>query len=112
MEALNFFVNRFSGAIPPSFSNLSALTKLSLQGNDFTGYVPSALGRLQSLTVLLLSDNRLEANDNQGWEFITSLANSSQLQLLVLSNNSFCGNCQIQLQTCHQFSKVFIWETI
>jgi Leucine-rich repeat (LRR) protein len=38
-----------------------------------------------------LSDNRLEANDNQGWEFITSLANSSQLQLLVLSNNSFSG---------------------
>ncbi|KAK8452395.1 hypothetical protein SEVIR_5G102501v4 [Setaria viridis] len=91
MEALDYSSNRFSGAIPPSLANLSALTKLVLQENDFIGFVPSALGKLQSLTGLFLGDNRLEANDSQGWEFITSLANSSQLQLLVLGNNSFSG---------------------
>ncbi|KAK8452397.1 hypothetical protein SEVIR_5G102950v4 [Setaria viridis] len=91
MEALDFSSNRFSGAIPPSLGNLSALTKLILQENGFIGYVPSALGKLQSLTALFLGVNRLGANDSQGWEFITSLANSSQLQVLVLGNNSFSG---------------------
>ncbi|CAN6195575.1 unnamed protein product [Urochloa humidicola] len=91
IEALAFPYNQFSGIIPPSLSNLSALTKLKLQGNFFMGHVPPALGKLQGLTHLHLGNNRLEANDSQGWEFITSLANCSQLQLLVLGNNSLTG---------------------
>ncbi|KAJ1282573.1 hypothetical protein BS78_03G063100 [Paspalum vaginatum] len=91
MKILGFSANKFSGAIPPSISNLSALTTLGLDGNGFTGYVPPDLGKLRALTRLYLGDNRLEANDNQGWEFITSLTNCSQLQHLVLGNNSFSG---------------------
>lgn len=90
-EVLSFSDNRFSGAIPPSLSNLSALIKLGLAGNGFIGYVPPALGKLQGLTDLYLNDNRLEANDRQGWELITFLTNCSQLQHLVLGNNSFSG---------------------
>ncbi|KAF8662939.1 hypothetical protein HU200_055523 [Digitaria exilis] len=75
MEVLSFSDNRFSGAIPPSLSNLSGLTRLGLAGNGFSGYY--------------LNDNRLEANDGKGWEFITFLTNCSQLQHLVLGNNSF-----------------------
>uniref|UniRef100_A0ACD5VEJ1 Uncharacterized protein n=1 Tax=Avena sativa TaxID=4498 RepID=A0ACD5VEJ1_AVESA len=44
-----------------------------------------------SLTDLYLNDNKLEADDREGWEFITSLTNCSQLQRLVLGNNSFSG---------------------
>ncbi|XP_062193188.1 probable LRR receptor-like serine/threonine-protein kinase At3g47570 [Phragmites australis] len=91
IEILSFSGNIFSGAIPSSLSNLSALTKLGLSGNSFSGYVPPALGKLQGLTDLYLNGNRLEANDRQGWEFITSLTNCSQLQHLVLGNNSFSG---------------------
>jgi Leucine-rich repeat (LRR) protein len=91
IEALSFSGNRFSGAIPPSVSNLSALTKLGLARNGFIGHVPPALSKLQGLSYLDLGDNRLEANDSQGWEFITSLTNCSQLQNLVLGNNSFSG---------------------
>ncbi|XP_062186748.1 receptor kinase-like protein Xa21 isoform X2 [Phragmites australis] len=91
IETLFFSDNRFSGAIPPSLSNLSALTILGLAGNSFSGFVPPGLGRLQGLTVLYLNDNRLESNNRQGWEFITSLTNCSQLQHLVLGNNSFSG---------------------
>ncbi|XP_066317155.1 probable LRR receptor-like serine/threonine-protein kinase At3g47570 [Miscanthus floridulus] len=91
IETLSFSYNRFSGAIPPSVSNLSALIKLGLAGNGFIGHVPPALGKLQGLTYLDLGDNRLQANDSQGWEFITSLTNCSQLQNLILGNNSFSG---------------------
>ncbi|WVZ72281.1 hypothetical protein U9M48_020766 [Paspalum notatum var. saurae] len=91
MKTLSFSANQFSGSTPPSISNLSALTKLGLDVNYFTGYVPPDLGKLQNLTDLYLDSNRLEANDNQGWEFITSLTNCSQLQHLVLGNNSFSG---------------------
>ncbi|CAD6239809.1 unnamed protein product [Miscanthus lutarioriparius] len=91
IETLSFSYNRFSGAIPPSVSNLSALIELGLAGNGFIGHVPPALGKLQGLTVLDLGDNRLQANDSQGWEFITSLTNCSQLQNLILGNNSFSG---------------------
>nr|XP_034594298.1 receptor kinase-like protein Xa21 [Setaria viridis] len=86
---INFSSNRFHGTIPPSVSNLSALATLALDGNNLSGYVPSTLGRLQSLIGLYLSDNKLEANDREGWEFVDMLANCSQLQRLILRNNSF-----------------------
>jgi Leucine-rich repeat (LRR) protein len=38
-----------------------------------------------------LDDNKLEANHRHGWEFITSMANCTKLQLLVLAKNSFSG---------------------
>ncbi|CAL4965292.1 unnamed protein product [Urochloa decumbens] len=91
IKVLAFPNNQFSGIIPPSLSNLSALTKLALQANFFMGYVPPTLGKLQGLTHLYLGDNRLEAKDSQGWEFIASLGNCSRLQVLVLGNNSFSG---------------------
>jgi Leucine-rich repeat (LRR) protein len=49
------------------------------------------LGRLQGLTDLYLDSNRLEANNTQGWEFITFLTNCSQLYRLDFSDNSFSG---------------------
>ncbi|KAK1661627.1 hypothetical protein QYE76_049786 [Lolium multiflorum] len=83
--------NQFTGTIPSSISNLSSLTILGLSGNKFSGSVPTTLGRLGALQSLSLSDNKLEVNDNKGWEFITSLANCSQLQNLVLGGYSFGG---------------------
>ncbi|RCV24700.1 hypothetical protein SETIT_5G106700v2 [Setaria italica] len=83
IEILHYSDNWFSGTIPPSVSNLSAtLTWLLLDVNSFSGYVPPGLGRLQSLTHLCLDVNKLEADDRQGWEFITFLRNCSQLQYL------------------------------
>ncbi|CAL4951584.1 unnamed protein product [Urochloa decumbens] len=91
IEILSFANNQFSGSIPASLTNLSALTKLGLYVNSLSGYVPPNLGRLQGLIYLSLNDNKLKANDRHGWEFITSIGNCSQLQLLVLGKNSFSG---------------------
>ncbi|OEL33279.1 putative LRR receptor-like serine/threonine-protein kinase [Dichanthelium oligosanthes] len=91
IENLNFAGNKFRGTIPPSLTNLSAITNLILSVNSFSGRVPLTLGRLKGLVYLYLNDNHLEANDREGWEFITALANCSQLQQLFLSDNSFSG---------------------
>ncbi|XP_006645505.1 receptor kinase-like protein Xa21 [Oryza brachyantha] len=91
MRTFGLADNRFTGVIPSSLFNVSSLTLVALYNNRFTGFVPPAVGRLQSLAFLYLSDNQLEANGRKGWEFITSLTNCSQLQHLVIANNSFSG---------------------
>jgi Leucine-rich repeat (LRR) protein len=91
MKGLGLFDNHFTGTIPYSITNLSHLTQVSLSDNRFSGYVPPTLGRLGALQYLDLADNNLEANDNKGWEFITSLVNCSQLERLALGGDSFGG---------------------
>jgi Leucine-rich repeat (LRR) protein len=91
MKDFSLANNMFTGGIPSSISNLTNLTSLQLSLNGFTGLVPQDLGRLQRLQILYMSYNLLEADDRAGWEFITSLANCSQLLQLSLSYNSFHG---------------------
>ncbi|KAF6986962.1 hypothetical protein CFC21_004646 [Triticum aestivum] len=91
LESLYLGTNDFTGIIPSSISNISSLRSLDLVHNTFSGYMPPTWGRLGALQYLNLAHNKIEANDNKGWEFITSLANCSQLQVLALSNNSFGG---------------------
>jgi len=91
MEEFSLGANKFSGAIPPSITNLTALTRLYLSQNRFSGFVPPSMGKLQSLNILFLHDTEVESNDKEGWEFITSMANCSQLELLLIGNNSFTG---------------------
>ncbi|XP_044963433.1 putative receptor-like protein kinase At3g47110 [Hordeum vulgare subsp. vulgare] len=91
LKYLGLSGNNFTGTIPSSISNISSLLSVGFDSNRFSGYFSPAFGKLAALQYLNLNNNKLEANDNKGWEFITSLANCSQLQLLVLSSNSFQG---------------------
>ncbi|GJN05786.1 hypothetical protein PR202_ga23450 [Eleusine coracana subsp. coracana] len=88
MQILVLSFNQFTRSIPASISNLTTLQYLGLSGNRLSGYVPSALGRLRDLEILHLHENVLQADDREGWEFITSLSNCSKLQQLFLSYNS------------------------
>ncbi|CAD6341799.1 unnamed protein product [Miscanthus lutarioriparius] len=92
MQILSLSSNQFTGIIPSSVSNLSHLTTLNLEQNRLSGHVPATLGRVRALQNLLLTENKLEANDKEGWEFINSLSNCSQLRWLILSDNSFGGH--------------------
>uniref|UniRef100_A0ACD5VJC3 Uncharacterized protein n=1 Tax=Avena sativa TaxID=4498 RepID=A0ACD5VJC3_AVESA len=83
--------NQFSGPIPSSITNLTTLKGLWLSQNRFSGFVPLNLGKLHSLVRLFLYETDLEANDREGWEFISSMANCSELATLLIFNNSFSG---------------------
>ncbi|KAK1661615.1 hypothetical protein QYE76_049774 [Lolium multiflorum] len=91
IKVLGMGENHFTGPIPSSISNISYLTNLRLSNNRFSGYVPPTLGRLGSLQKLDLDGNKLEVNNSEGWEFISSLANCSQLERLSLGGDSFGG---------------------
>ncbi|WVZ90755.1 hypothetical protein U9M48_037026, partial [Paspalum notatum var. saurae] len=91
IEVFSLGANRFSGAIPSSICNLTALTRLYLSQNRFSGFVPPTMGMLQYLSILFLHDTEVESNDREGWEFIASMANCSQLEILLIGNNSFSG---------------------
>ncbi|GJN05784.1 hypothetical protein PR202_ga23448 [Eleusine coracana subsp. coracana] len=88
MQVIGFFSNQFTGPIPASFFNLTALQLIDLSENRLSGRVPRTVGRLHALRHLELSRNALEADDREGWEFITSLSNCSQLEHLGLYRNA------------------------
>jgi Leucine-rich repeat (LRR) protein len=46
---------------------------MDLSGNRFTGQIPSPLGNLLNLSKLNLEDNKLEATDQQSWQFLNAL---------------------------------------
>jgi Leucine-rich repeat (LRR) protein len=83
--------NQFTGALPLSLTNLSRLQSFYAYDNSFIGIVPSRLGRLQNLEMFAMAANMLEANNEEEWEFIGSLANCSRLQHLDLGGNRFAG---------------------
>uniref|UniRef100_A0A453NRT3 non-specific serine/threonine protein kinase n=1 Tax=Aegilops tauschii subsp. strangulata TaxID=200361 RepID=A0A453NRT3_AEGTS len=84
--------NRFQGVIPPWLCNCSMLTKIAVEVNMISGTVPPCLGdNLKSLSILTLGQNQLLANEDDGWDFLSSLTNSSRLKILDFSSNRFHG---------------------
>ncbi|KAG2641270.1 probable LRR receptor-like serine/threonine-protein kinase At3g47570 [Panicum virgatum] len=84
-------LNLFSGVLPLSLTNLSTLQAIDATSNSFSGVVPSDLGRLQNLNLFQMDNNMLEANNEEEWEFVASLANCSRLQKLELGWNRLKG---------------------
>jgi hypothetical protein len=119
MHILDYMKNQFTGPIPASLSNLTLLQQLQLGQNMLSGHVPRTMGKLRALQHLHLVRNTLEANDGEGWEFVTSLSNCSQLQRLAISYNvAFTGQLPssiVNLSTTLQvldFSATGIWGSI
>ena len=100
--------NRFTGSIPPSFSNLKALkhffvyknalnssldvlaemdsmVKLRLEENQFSGTISSSFGSLKDLEVLVLSNNDISG------ELPSELGQLSKLNRLMAPNTNVDG---------------------
>uniref|UniRef100_A0A2K2AAX3 non-specific serine/threonine protein kinase n=1 Tax=Populus trichocarpa TaxID=3694 RepID=A0A2K2AAX3_POPTR len=76
---------RLEGSMSPFLSNLSLLTKLSLQGNNFRGEIPTTLGALSQLEYLNMKENKLSG------AFPASLHGCQSLKFLDLSVNNLSG---------------------
>uniref|UniRef100_A0A803MKC1 non-specific serine/threonine protein kinase n=1 Tax=Chenopodium quinoa TaxID=63459 RepID=A0A803MKC1_CHEQI len=87
---LSLSYNQFTSHIPASISNCSNLETLQLHNNNLRGQVPS-LNKLVRLTHLVLSHNNLGYNQPEDFNFVSSLANSTNLQLLEIDQNNFYG---------------------
>ncbi|KAI5669847.1 hypothetical protein M9H77_19700 [Catharanthus roseus] len=86
--------NKFRGKIPVSIVNATNLEVLDLTWNKFQGHVPMNLGNLPNLQRLNLAENLLGGsnnNINRDLDFITSLTNCSDLQILSIIGNNFGG---------------------
>ncbi|GKV21185.1 hypothetical protein SLEP1_g31184 [Rubroshorea leprosula] len=83
--------NHFSGQVPVTLSNASKLKTVEVSENSFSGKVTVPFGHLQYLQKLALSENHLGSGEADEMNFITSLANCSKLEYLVLDVNQFQG---------------------
>ncbi|KAJ9559463.1 hypothetical protein OSB04_014077 [Centaurea solstitialis] len=90
LRVLNLAMNKFSGPIPLSLSNATNLVFLSLDENAFTGSVPS-FSRLQRLLRLTVDMNQLGNGRSDNLNFVSSLANCTNLQMLGFGSNNLGG---------------------
>ncbi|PON68242.1 GPCR kinase [Parasponia andersonii] len=91
LEWLAISSNELSGPIPISLSNASKLQAVVLSTNNFVGAVPRDLGKLVDLWWLGFGSNYLGSNSSDDLNFLTSLKNISQLQILDFGGNQFGG---------------------
>lgn len=92
LKGLSLFNNMFEGHIPASLGNALGLEVIDLSNNSFTGQIPTSLGKLSNLTKLNLQNNKLEASNNQEWEFLNALTQCRSLQVLSLGYNQLHGS--------------------
>ncbi|TVU42698.1 hypothetical protein EJB05_09118, partial [Eragrostis curvula] len=90
LKELHLGNNHLSGMIPSSLANATNIELFSLARNSFQGRVPPEIGTLCPLRVEL-GGNRLEAEDDEDWEFLRSFTNCTRLQLLDLNSNILGG---------------------
>jgi Leucine-rich repeat (LRR) protein len=112
LPKLNVFAthqNQFKGPIPASLSNASGLTYLLLRGNQYYGLIPRDIGIQGHLRVFSLGYNVLQTKEPRDWDFLTSLTNCSNLQILDLEQNNLEGALPV---TIANISKELKWITI
>ncbi|CAI8587045.1 unnamed protein product [Vicia faba] len=100
LKILDFSNIHVKGPIPPSFSNLTHLTSLSLMGNSLNGSIPSSLLTLPCLTSLDLSVNNLSG------QIPNIFHQSHRLQKLDLSHNKIGGDLPISLSNLHHLTSL------
>ncbi|KAJ9559334.1 hypothetical protein OSB04_013948 [Centaurea solstitialis] len=87
---LNLPINKLSGPIPISLSNATNLEHLALNENAFTGNVPS-FSRLRRLRNFAVNVNQLGNGRSDNLDFVSSLANCTNLRWLGFGGNNLGG---------------------
>ncbi|KAK1627064.1 hypothetical protein QYE76_001379 [Lolium multiflorum] len=98
--------NQFEGPIPASLSNASTLAYLLLGGNWYHGLIPRDIGIQGHMRLFLLGSNVLQTKEPRDWDFLKSLSNCSNLEMLDLSLNNLKGVMPVSITN---FSAELIW---
>ncbi|XP_037491775.1 probable LRR receptor-like serine/threonine-protein kinase At3g47570, partial [Jatropha curcas] len=93
LRSLAVAANRFTGLVPISLSNASALEQISFEYNWFSGLVPKDFGKLPFLQFVNFAWNYLEDD----LSFIDSLTNCSSLHLVGFRQNFLKGTVPISI---------------
>ncbi|CAM8952583.1 unnamed protein product [Rhodiola kirilowii] len=91
LENVTVAINYFTGIIPPSITNTSALTKFDVGENQLHGNIPESIGMLNNLKIFSVGQNNIGSGKIDDLEFLSSFANLSNLEYLVLRDNQFGG---------------------
>ncbi|KAI4351072.1 hypothetical protein L6164_005457 [Bauhinia variegata] len=91
LESFSFALNVFTGTIPSSITNISNLKIFDFVGCRFSGPTPTTFGRLKYLQALDMDFNNLGSGRDSDLDFLSSLTNCSQLQMLTFQGNRFGG---------------------
>ncbi|XP_054793978.1 probable LRR receptor-like serine/threonine-protein kinase At3g47570 isoform X2 [Prosopis cineraria] len=83
--------NLLRGTIPISLSNISQLQLFAIYENAFSGLVPTSFGRLQNLRKFEIDANNFGSDEGHDLDFLSSLTNCSQLNLIEMLDNKFRG---------------------
>ncbi|KAJ9547710.1 hypothetical protein OSB04_020253 [Centaurea solstitialis] len=115
---LELWSNRLTGSLPSSISNCSNLKYLDLGDNGFARKVHINFRGIPNLTRMQLSANRLGSWEHDDMNFIDSMINCSNLEILDLGSNqlrgmlpSSIGNLSSQL-TILDLDNNFIYGTV
>ncbi|KAL6644024.1 hypothetical protein ACP70R_018790 [Stipagrostis hirtigluma subsp. patula] len=85
LTAIHLDYNQLAGPFPSFIGNISQLTYLSLEHNQLAGPIPSSIGNARSLQYLNIRSN----NFGGDLDFLASLGNCQQLQVLLISHNPY-----------------------
>ncbi|KAJ8647479.1 hypothetical protein MRB53_000502 [Persea americana] len=91
LQHLNLSVNSFQGPVPITLSNASELESFDVPDNNFVGPVVVNFRDLQNFFKLNLAINQLGTGATDDLSFLSSLSNSSRLEILGLGNDNFGG---------------------
>ncbi|XP_061343561.1 probable LRR receptor-like serine/threonine-protein kinase At3g47570 [Gastrolobium bilobum] len=83
--------NQFTGTFPSSISNLTGLIWFDIAVNGFNGQIPNTLGCLNKLQRFHIGYNNFGSGRGHDLDFLSSLTNCTQLQILILDGNKFGG---------------------
>jgi len=101
--AFNFCINEFTGRIPGSLHNLTNIGLIRMAHNLLHGSIPPGLGKLTSLKMYNIGYNRIVSSGDNWLDFVTSLANNTQLNFLSFEGNLIQGTIP---QSIGNWSKV------
>ncbi|CAL5206472.1 unnamed protein product [Lathyrus oleraceus] len=92
LQQFGIGMNKISGPIPISISNATQLMLFNIPRNNFVGKVPTGIGNLKNIWSIAMEYNHLGSNSSKDLDFLTSLTNCTNLQVLDLNLNNFGGS--------------------